>query len=107
MAVGATLPCVVRSFLCLFDHSSGSGALVILPEDRSVGQAIDTYFVVMVLNSIRRSPMIITRQAVYFQRELILASHGPSPKWCSNSSPRSGEDLDFGVAIGMRGRRVC
>jgi hypothetical protein len=88
MAVGATLPCVVRSFLCLFDHSSGSGALVILPEDRSIGQAIDTYFVVMVLNSIRRSPMIITRQAVYFRGELILASHGPSPKWCSNSSPR-------------------
>lgn len=40
--IGATPPCVVRSFLCLLDHCVGSGALVILPEDRSVGQAIDT-----------------------------------------------------------------
>lgn len=60
------------------------GALVILPEDPSCGQAIDTQFVVMVLNLIRHSPMMIARQVVYLWKGLILASHGPSPKWCSN-----------------------
>lgn len=52
------------SFVC-WTTPLDCGALVILPEDRSCDQAIDTQFVVMVLNLIRRSPMVITRQAVY------------------------------------------
>lgn len=39
---------------------------MILAGDRSAGQAIDTYFVVMVLNPIQHNPMVITLQTVDF-----------------------------------------
>lgn len=53
------------SFVCS-TTPLGCGALVILAGDRSAGQAIDTYFVVMVLNPIQHNPMVITPQAVDF-----------------------------------------
>lgn len=78
------------SFVCS-TNPLDCGALVIPPEDRSCGQAIDTRFVVMVLNLIRRSPMVITRQAVNLWKRQILASHGPSLKWwCSLPHDQTG-----------------